>query len=197
MKISFVTSNNAKAEIAQRALKNFGIEVEQVSVDLIESRAEDPADIAKEKAEQAFKLLGKPCMVEDSGFFIEALGGFPMTHIKYSLKTLGVQNILKMLDGVSNRNCEWRSTVAYAFSPTDCRTFTFIEKGVIAEALRDQKRDRMMSDYWRIYVPKVIPSNNLALCEMNDAEMKALEDTLAAHNQFMMLGEWLSKQHTA
>jgi XTP/dITP diphosphohydrolase len=191
MLIYFATSNVSKVSNARAALGKFGIEVEQVALDLVDSRAEDPTEIAREKAVQAFRTLNKPVMVEDSGFFIRALGGFPMTHIKFSLKTLGVKNILKMLKGVRDRQAEWRMTVAYAFGPDDSRTFTFVEKGTVATALRPVKR-QMMSDYWRVYIPKMLKSNRLALCEMTDAALNNWQEYYATHNQFMMLGKWLS-----
>ena len=97
--IYFATSNTGKVENARRALKNFGFKVQQIKIELAESQAEDPAEIALEKARQAYTKIKKPVIVEDSGFFISALGDFPMTHIKFSLKTLGIKNILAMLKG--------------------------------------------------------------------------------------------------
>lgn len=193
MKVYFATSNEGKVKNAQTTLAPFGIEVEQIAMDLIESRAEDPADIALEKAKQAFKELKHPIIVEDSGFFIESLGGFPMTHIKFSLKTLGVKNILKMLRGVKNRNAEWRMTLAYVQSEKKFKTFTFVEKGRIAQSLRPIKRS-MMSDYWRLYIPEMAIGNKLALCEMTDTALDGWQQYYADHNQFKMFGLWFAKQ---
>ena len=190
--IFFVTSNSGKVANAQATLKPFGIRVEQLKVDLIESRSEDPAEIALEKAKQAFKKFKKPCMVEDSGFFIEELGGFPMTHIKFSLKTLGIDGILRALRGAKSRRCEWRMTVAYVYGAGKQKLFTFIEKGVIAEKPRPIKRT-MMSDYWRLYVPKMLDAKNKkALSEMTDQQMEEWLNYFSAHNQFLQLGQWLT-----
>jgi XTP/dITP diphosphohydrolase len=43
----------------------------------------DILEIVKKKAEDAYYALGKPVMVEDTGFFIEAHQGFPGPFIKY------------------------------------------------------------------------------------------------------------------
>ena len=103
------------------ALKPFGIRVEQVQIELAESRSEDPTDIAFEKAKQAYALLKQPVIVEDSGFFVEGRRcGFPMTHVKFSLRTLGIRNILKMLKGVKN---QWRMTVAFVYGKNKYKTF--------------------------------------------------------------------------
>lgn len=188
--IYFATSNEGKVRNAQEALRPFGIRVKQVAVDLVESRSEDPAGIALEKAKQAYRLLKKPVIVEDSGFFIQSLGGFPMTHIKFSLKTLGIKNILKMLKGVTDRRAEWRMTLAYVWGPGKYKTFTFVERGEIARSPRPVKRP-MMSDYWRVYVPKMIP-NTKALCEMADADLTEWQNYYKKNNQFMMFGRWYS-----
>lgn len=190
--VYFVTSNVVKVANAQATLKPFGIHVKQLKVDLVESRSEDPAEIALEKAQQAYKKFRKPCMVEDSGFFIEALGGFPMTHIKFSLKTLGIDGILRAMRGAKSRRCEWRMTVAYVYGPGKHKSFTFIEKGVIAQKPRPVKRP-MMSDYWRLYVPKMLDRNNTkALSDMTDQQMQDWMEYFSKNNHFLQLGKWIA-----
>jgi XTP/dITP diphosphohydrolase len=192
MKIYFATSNKGKIKSAAEALALYGVEVEQLEIELAESREEDPAMIALEKAQQAYKKFGHPIIVEDSGFFIEALGGFPMTHIKFSIKTLGIENILKMLDGLENRKAEWRMSVAYVWGKENYKIFTFIEKGEISKELRPIKRE-MMSDYWRIYIPKMIAENEKALCELADSDLEKWKEYYRNNNQFKMFGDWISK----
>ncbi|MBP7134644.1 hypothetical protein KBA73_05500 [Patescibacteria group bacterium] len=192
--VYFATSNKEKVANAAIALKPYGIQVKQLKIELVESRAQDPADIALEKAKQAYKAYKHPVLVEDSGFFIRALGGFPSTHIKFSLSTLGVDNIIKMLKGVKDRHCEWRMTLAFVKSATHCRTFTCVEPGKIATAPREVKR-KMMSDYWRIYIPSMEhKKNTLALSEMSEADLRAWQEYYNTHNQFQMFGAWYSKQ---
>jgi len=192
--IYFATSNPGKVANAAAALGPFGIAVRQAEVELAESRAEDPAEIALEKAKQAYKKFRKPLMVEDSGFFIEALGGFPMTHIKFSLKTLGIDGILRAMRGAKSRRCEWRMTLAYVNGPGKHKTFTFVEKGVIAEKPRPVKRP-MMSEYWRLYVPKMLDAKNTkALSDMSEGEMERWMEYFSRNNHFLQLGEWLASR---
>ena len=190
MKIYFATSNKGKVANVAAALKPFNISVEQIEMELAESRSEDPKDIALEKARQAFKKIKKALMVEDSGFFISALNGFPMTHIKFSLKTLGLENIMKLMAGVTDRRAEWRMTAAYVFGENDYRTFTFVERGEIAPEIRPVKRPTL-SDLGRIYVPKTISNNKLALSEMPDEIFQKFEDHYNTSNQFLKLGRWV------
>jgi len=191
--VYFVTSNKGKVENAKRALKKFGISIRQKQADMPESRSEDPEEIALEKARYAYKMFKQPVIVEDSGFFINAIGGFPMTHVKFSLKTVGIKNILKMLKDVTNRRAEWRMSVAYVYGRDKFKTFTFIEKGEIAKEKRPHKR-KTMSDYWYIYIPKMVKSNKLALSEMTEKNLEVWHDYYDSHNQFVMFGKWFAKQ---
>jgi len=192
MTVYFATSNRHKVDFARKALKPFGFKVEQIQVELSESRSEDPEAIVLEKAEQAFRLLKKPVLVDDGGFFIRALGDFPKTQVKYSLNTLGIANIMKMLEGVKDRHAEWRMSVAHVYGPDKHKVFTFVEKGRIADEIRPVKRT-CMSDYWRIYVPTMLIGNNKALSEMTNADMKAWTDYFNSHNHWQRLGKWLAK----
>jgi XTP/dITP diphosphohydrolase len=195
MIVRFATSNVKKVEAAQRALGEFGITVEQVDIDLIESRAEDSADIAMEKARQAFKELGHPVIVDDTGFYIEALGGFPMTHVKFSLKTLGINNILQMMENKANRCAEWRTTLAFVWGVDKFKSFTFAEKGELAKEVRPELRP-MMSDYHRVFIPKIMsPDNQLALSEIIGDELVKWRRYTATHNHYQMFGKWYSTQN--
>jgi XTP/dITP diphosphohydrolase len=194
MEILFATSNKGKIENAQKALEPYGITVKQIEMNLTESRSEDPEEIALEKAREAFEQIGQPVIVEDSGFFIDALGGFPMTHIKFSLGTLGVEKILKMLSGAATRSGQWRMTLAYAYGEDKFKTFTFVEKGVIADEVKNPVRPTM-SDYWKIYIPKMIEDNELTLGEMSDDALHKWEAYYKNNNQFHMFGEWFSNMH--
>lgn len=193
MEIYFVTSNKVKVKNASEALAHFGIKIKQYHFDFVESRSEDPKEIALEKAKQAYSIFKKPVIVEDSGFFIEALDGFPMTHVKFSLQTIGIKHILKALVDEKNRKVYWKMTVAYCFGKNKFKIFNFVEKGEIATELRPAKR-LMMSEYWRVYIPKMIKNNELALSEMEDDDLKAWKEYFSRNNHFMKFGSWLNKQ---
>ena len=192
--IYFATSNAAKVATANAAMNPLGITVKQAKIELVESRAEDPAEIALEKAKQAYKKFKKPLLVEDSGFFIAALGGFPMTHIKLSLKTLGIDGVLKAMRGAKDRSCEWRLSLAYVYAPGKTKSFTFVEKGVIAQSPRPVVRETM-SDYWRLYVPTMLDAKNKkALSDMTDAEMAEWGEYFYEYSHFRQLGKWLASK---
>ncbi|MEK6818361.1 MAG: non-canonical purine NTP pyrophosphatase, partial [Nanoarchaeota archaeon] len=115
---------------ANTALKKLGFGVVGQKLDIIEPREEDPEKVVIEKAVQALQQLKKPLIVEDSGIFIEALNGFPKTFVHFALDTLGIKNILKLMDGVENRNAEFRQSLSY-IEPgmNEPKVFSYVDGG--------------------------------------------------------------------
>ena len=52
--------------------------------------------------------------MQDSGFVIEALNGFPGPYTKYVLATIGVDGLLKLMEGQPNRRCGFAACVGFA-----------------------------------------------------------------------------------
>lgn len=52
-----------------------------------------------------------PLFADDSGLFIDALGGFPGVYSSYVEKTIGLEGILKLMDGVEVRGAEFRCVI--------------------------------------------------------------------------------------
>jgi len=136
--LSFVTTNEGKFREAQELVKEFGIELEHVPLPYLEIQSENLEDIARVGAQQAFAMLKRPCFVEDSGLFVESLGGFPGPFSSYVFKTLGNEGILKLMEGVENRRVEFRSTVGYCRSSTEVFVFTGVVKGRISTEIRGE-----------------------------------------------------------
>jgi XTP/dITP diphosphohydrolase len=93
-------------------MSRYGIKVVQVPLDIPEPRSEDVEEIAKEKVRFAFKEIGKPVVALDAGFYIDSLNGFPKAFVNFALSTIGVNGILRLLDG-KDRSCEFRHCLAY------------------------------------------------------------------------------------
>ena len=88
MRILFATGNKHKVSEASEILQHLGYEVEQLLIEgevpeIIEPQAEGIEEVAISKIKQARELLigsGREdsiIMAEDSGIFIDSLGGFP------------------------------------------------------------------------------------------------------------------------
>src|SRR5690349_6471809 len=96
----FVTYNTNKWQEAQRIL---GCPLERVELDLEEQQAESVSAVALAKARFAFARLGRPVIVEDAGFELLALGGFPGPYMKYWEKLGGLESICRAADGLGDR----------------------------------------------------------------------------------------------
>jgi len=129
VKIIVVTSNPHKADEV-RAFFSGLVDLRHVSMDIPEYRSDDVGEIARKKAEYAYAALGSPVMVDDTGFFIAALNGFPGPYAAYVLSTLGNDGILKLMDGVRDRHAYFETAVAWA-DPSGIRVFRGRIDGVI------------------------------------------------------------------
>ena len=134
MKITVVTSNAGKAgEVA--AFFGGTLEVDHVALDMPEHRSDDVARIAREKAEYAYEHLKTPLIVDDTGFFIKALHGFPGPYAAYVQNSIGNAGILKLMEGIKDRGAMFVTGIAYA-DEHGIRTFTGTLEGTITVSPR-------------------------------------------------------------
>lgn len=190
--IIFVTGNQVKIRHAQEALNQHELKVVQQKLELIEPREPDPAKVVVEKARQAFEQLKSPLMVEDSGIFIRALNGFPMGMVHFVLDTIGVENIIKMMEGVKDRHIEFRQSLAYIEPGMKVpKVFSYVDGNyLIAEKVWTAKYD--CEEFDTILIP---PSETKPLC-MFSPEWKAKRDTKANQDtiHYRQLAKWLNEK---
>ncbi len=150
-KLIFATSNSWKFNQAYEYFKGKGIELEQISLDLPESREEDVLKIAKEKVSYAYKQIGKPLFVNDTGHYIKALQDFPKSYVKFAEKYIGAEGVLKLLEGEKDRRWEVPNVIYYKDASQE-RVFMGTLKGTIVDYLGN-RRDTNIRDFDRIFVP--------------------------------------------
>lgn len=92
--ITLITGNEDKVREFERLL---GIRLNHQKLDLPEIQATDVREVARAKAEKAYELLGRPCLVDDTGLTISAWGQLPGALIHWFLDNVGNEGILKML----------------------------------------------------------------------------------------------------
>jgi XTP/dITP diphosphohydrolase len=129
-----VTSNaNKAAEVA--AYFGGTIDVTHVALDVPEHRSDDVGEIAREKARYAYGRLNTPLIVDDTGFFIHALNGFPGPYAAYVLNSIGNTGILKLMTGVTDRRARFTTGIAFADS-LGIQVFTGTIEGTITTSPR-------------------------------------------------------------
>ena len=125
LKILFATSNQNKIKEARAILEPLGYSVQQLLIegappDFVEPQTEDIKIISSSKVEQSLEMISGTefsdfsILVEDSGLFINNLGGFPGVYSSYVQKTIGNDGIIRILEGINNRQAEYRAyTILY------------------------------------------------------------------------------------
>ncbi len=113
MKLAVVTSNANKAREVEAYFAGV-LEVEHVALECPEFRHTDIREIARGKAKFAYDALARPLIVDDTGLFIEALGGFPGPCAAYVHDTIGNSGILKLMEGVENQSARFETAIAFA-----------------------------------------------------------------------------------
>ncbi|MGD1055572.1 MAG: non-canonical purine NTP pyrophosphatase, partial [Nitrososphaerales archaeon] len=147
-----------------------------------ELQSGDPSEVAVHAAAEVFQTARKPLFVEDTGLFIECLRGFPGTSASFAFTTLGLDGILKLMDGMSARGAEFVSAVAYCDGSSGPRSFTGRLMGRMA--LRPLGQGGFGFD--PIFVPT---GRRRTMAQLTFAEKCAISHRAIALRDF---GRWLS-----
>jgi XTP/dITP diphosphohydrolase len=136
MKIYFVTGNINKIKEARIILKDLDVEIEQIKIDYPEIQG-TLEEVAEFGAKWVYNILKKPVIVEDSGFFVEALNGFPGTYSRFVQETIGNEGILKLLEDKDNRNAYFKTVIGYC-DENGVKLFKGIVKGRVSNEIRSK-----------------------------------------------------------
>jgi len=129
----FITGNQNKADYLARIL---GVELEHHKLDLDEIQSINPEEVIEHKVKQAYEILQKPVLVEDTSLFFNALDGLPGPFVKFFVNAKDGQNIMcRMLDGFDDRTAYASAIYAY-YDGKEMHTFVGRLNGVIADAPR-------------------------------------------------------------
>lgn len=162
--IVFVTHNKGKVKSAEKYFKDLKISTYEFELD--EPRSEDVEEIAKSKVLQAYEVVKKPCIAMDAGFFVQELNGFPKAFVNFALDTIGIEGILKLMEGKANRTCYFKECLAY-YDGKEIKYFFGISPGSLATEIRGNDAEQKWSDLWFIFIPQAF---NKTLAEMNEEE---------------------------
>ena len=131
----FATKNKNKVREVGAIL---GDAVEQVSIELLEPQGVQVEEIVRVKAEDAFRQIGKPILVEDTGLEIAVWNGLPGALIKWFLDAVGNEGILKMLADEINRTVTAKTAVGF-FDGEKSHVFVGEVLGTISKTVRGTK----------------------------------------------------------
>lgn len=132
MDILLATSNEHKAHELQLLLDR---PVQRVKLDLPEIQAVDVREVIEAKAREAYRLVGKPVFVEDTGLAFVAWNGLPGALVRWFLERVGNAGICQMLEGYEQRTASAETCIGY-FDGAHCFVFSGVVTGQIVHTPR-------------------------------------------------------------
>jgi len=119
---------------------------------------------AKLKALAIMQATGLPSLADDTGLFVEALGGAPGVHsarfagdaIRADGSNRDAANrelLLKQLHGVANRRAEFRSVMVVAWPDSKGATTWTIAEGVLVGEIATAERGANGFGYDQVFIP--------------------------------------------
>lgn len=107
----YITGNEDKARFLEKLL---GVEIDYKKLDLDEIQSPDPKVVIEHKVRQAYEILRRPVLVEDTAMGLDSLGGLPGTFIKFFIEQeSGAEMICRMADGLNSRRATATVTFGY------------------------------------------------------------------------------------
>lgn len=163
MKITYVTGNKYKIELAQRILGPLGVEIAQKKIYCPEIQDNDIVNVSKFSARYAANELGIPVIKNDSGLIIDSLNGFPGPYTSYVEDTITEEGILKLMEGNSNRNAYFIEVISYC--EPNKEPISFISKTM--GSISFEKREQYGWSFDKIFIPQ---GEEKTLAEFEDDE---------------------------
>ena len=144
-KLTFVTGNQDKLREASEIL---GMTLRQAGLELEELQTINVEDLIIHKAEEAYKKLHSPLIVEDTGLVFRAWNGLPGALIKWFQKTVDNAGMVKMLETETERRALAQCFIAFH----DGHSITVV-KGELPGTIARSVRGENGFGWDRIFIP--------------------------------------------
>lgn len=191
-KITFVSTNRAKAKVLAECVGTAGYELERLELPIIEPQGSTLEAVALDKARQAFAYFEEPLVVEDSGLCVDVLAGFPGPVTKYMLETIGVAGLLRLVHGMPTRTCRFSGALVYV--DADGTPHTFLDKqavGTLALEADPTRAPDAWSAMWNVFIPEGASQPLSALLPAERAAVFARWQEQSVYAQF---ARWLARR---
>lgn len=113
-KLILITKNEHKIAELTPLFEEFGVPFETSDLEKHEVRDQSVGRVAMEAAKNAYKILKRPVVVDDTGLYVESLNGFPGPYAAYVLESIGCEGLLRLMEGVEDRDARFDTGVGYA-----------------------------------------------------------------------------------
>lgn len=192
-KIIIATSNAGKVREMSELLNGLVVMETPVGLPFVEEDGRTLEENAYKKAKSAAAYFSNSALADDSGLFVDALGGRPGVH---SARYSGVNGsdrsnrlkVLRELNGVTNRRAYFEAVLCVS-APGDTFEQSMYFKGICEGAISDGERGSSGFGYDSIFIPDGSQGRTFA-------EMSANEKAALSHRGKAAAGlrEWLRGQ---
>jgi XTP/dITP diphosphohydrolase len=134
-RLTLVTHNPGKVREFKAGLASIDIDLHHLDRTYHELQADTLEEVASFGLQELAAEVGGDFCLEDSGLFVNALGGFPGVYSAYVFRTVGLGGVLKLLKGHEDRRAHFASVVAVSWRG-ETRLFRGEAFGTIARAPR-------------------------------------------------------------
>lgn len=187
--IYFVTSNAKKFISLQKMLAPVEVDLQRLEYDFDEGRDLDIRKITEAKLAQAKRAFpGKRLVVDDRGFFIPALGGFPGPFVKLLLDSFSYKGLIKLMAGEIDRRAVFSFGLGYFDGASDT-ILTADEVGFITDEPRGDNLHGW-TELLYVYGYDTFPGRSLA--ELDDDEWQEYLASIEEVDVFAKLRDYLA-----
>ncbi|MBN1538508.1 MAG: XTP/dITP diphosphatase [Candidatus Thermoplasmatota archaeon] len=173
--IYLLTGNTGKLKEIGRWLQPLGVEVRLMERTFLEAQADSLEEViltGMEVMEKEGDIEG-PFIKDDSGLFIDALGGFPGVYSAYVQRTIGNKGILDLMGDRNDRGATFR-TVIGLYQPGEGITLL---RGECPGAISFEERGKQGFGYDPIFIPR---GEERTFAEMSVDEKNSLSHRIRA-----------------
>jgi XTP/dITP diphosphohydrolase len=181
-RLVLVTQNQHKLKELTPLFKKYKVEFDTTTVEKYEIRSESIEEIAKEAAKVAFETLQKPVVVDDTGFFIDSLNGFPGSYAGIIHNFIGNEGILQLMTNHEDRASEFKTAVGY-YDGHQLESFVGTMSGVVVS----KPVGTVGFGYDPIFVPE---GYEMTYAELTFDEKVSISHRTIAFEKFLL---WYSK----
>lgn len=135
LELLFVTSNRYKVKEAEEILASYGIKVKGLDIKIEELQTEDADRLVKDKVLKAFKIVGRPLLVEHTGLYLSHLNGLPGGLTQLFWDRLKADRFCELFGTTADTSVTARTVIGYVDGRTR-RTFHGEAVGRVAESPR-------------------------------------------------------------
>ncbi len=132
-----MTTNEGKFREVSRMLAEAGIESEMADLDYPEIQCDTLEEVVQNALNWLSGRVEGDFLIDDSGLFISSLGGFPGVYSSYVFHTISCEGILKILEGVEDRDAEFRCCFGLHWKGED-RLFLGVSPGTMTKDERGE-----------------------------------------------------------